>query len=74
MNAEAIQRAIINWDMAFQNRDFNENIKIMNETLLDIFNNFIPNKTSKFDYKKPVWMNEEIRLFLKERLKLTTKY
>ena len=38
VNTEAIQRAIsaFNWDMAFQNKDINEKIKILNETLLNI--------------------------------------
>ena len=44
--------------MAFQNKDINEKIKIPNETLLNIFNNVIPNKISKFDCKKPLWMNQ----------------
>ena len=55
-NTEAIQRAIsaFNWDTAFQNKDINDKSKVLNETLVNIFNNFIPNKISKFDYKKPV--------------------
>ena len=75
-NTEAIQRAnsVFKWDMAFQNNDFNEKIKILNKTLLNIFNNFIPNKISNFGHKKPVWMNKYIALLLKERLKLTKKY
>ena len=60
--------------MAFQNKDINEKIKILNETLLNIFKNFIPNKISKSDYKKLVWMNIEITLLLKKRSKLTKKY
>ena len=53
-STEAIQRVIsaFNRDMAFQNKDINDKIKILNETLLNIFNNFIHNKISKFDYKK----------------------
>ena len=43
--------SVFNWDVAFQNKGINEKIKILNETLLNIFNNFIPNKISKFDYK-----------------------
>ena len=75
-STEAIQRVIsaFNRDMAFQNKDINDKIKILNETLLNIFNNFIPNKISKFDYKKPVWMNKEITLLLKKRSKLIKKY
>ena len=37
--------------MAFQNKDINDKIKILNETLLNIFDNFILNKISRFDYK-----------------------
>ena len=75
-NTGTIQRAIsaFNWDMAFYNKDTNDKIKILNdETLLDIFSNFIPNKISEFDYKKPVWMNKKITLLLKKRSKLKNK-
>ena len=27
---------------------------------MNVFNNFIPNQISKFDYKKPVWMNKRL--------------
>ena len=52
-----------NWDMAFQNKDTNEKNKILNETLLNIFNNFISNKISSFDYKNAVWMNKRLHCF-----------
>ena len=63
-NTEAIQKAIFafNWYMALQNKDINKKIKIMNETSLNIFNDFIPNKISKFDYNKLVWINKEVTL------------
>ena len=60
--------------MAFQNKDINEKNKILNKTLLNIFKNYIPNKISEFDYKKPVWMNKEITLLLKKRSQFTKKY
>ena len=53
--------------MAFQNKDINEKMKIPNETLLNIFNNVIPNKISKFDYKKSVWMNRTYYSSLKKK-------
>ena len=75
-DTEAIQRVIsvFKWYMAFQNKDINEKIKILNGTLFSIFSNFFHNRISRFDYKNPVWMNKEITLFLKKRLKLTKKY
>ena len=51
-----------------------EKIKKLNDTLLNVFTNFIVNKIYKFDYKKPVRMNKEITLLLKKRSKLTKKY
>ena len=64
-NPEVIQKGIsaFNWDMVFQNKDTNEKIKILNETLLNIFNNFISNKISSFDYKNAVWMNKRLHCF-----------
>ena len=60
--------------MALQNKNTNDKNKILSETLLNIFNNFIPKKISKLDYKNPVWMSKEIALLLKRRSKLTRKY
>ena len=70
MNPEAIQRAIsvVNWIMALQNKDINDKLKILNETLLNIFNNFIPNKISKFYYKKQVSMNLLDYIILEEKI------
>ena len=33
---------------------------MLTETLMNMFNNFIPNRILKFDYKKPAWMNGKI--------------
>ena len=73
---EAIQRAIsvFNWIMLFQNKDINEKFKILYVNLSNIINNLTPNKISKLDYKKPVWINKEITLLLDRRSKLTNKY
>ena len=43
----------------------------MNETLLNIFGNYIPNKKIKCDYRQPSWMNDNIKRKLKQRTKLT---
>ena len=36
---------------------------------MNMFNNFIPNKTSKLDFKKLVWMNKETVSYLKKNIK-----
>ena len=76
MNTDAKQGAfsIFNWDIAFQNRDINETNEILNESSLNIFNNFILNNISRFYYKKLLRMNKMIILFLKKRSKPTKKY
>ena len=42
--------------------------------MLNIFNNSIPHKIKKFDYKTPEWINKSIKLALKKRSKLTKRY
>ena len=48
--------SIFNWTLAFQNKDINEKTKILTETLMNIFNNFIPNRISKFDRNQYEWI------------------
>ena len=66
-NIESMQRAICrcNLDLVSQNKNSKKKIKILTETLMDIFNNCISSKTAKFDFKKPAWMNKEIFSYLK---------
>ena len=61
---ESIQKAISNfdWPKAFRNKNANENCKL----LMNIFRNYIPNKTNNFDYKTPEWMNTLIISALKK--------
>ena len=44
------------------------------ETLMNIFNNFIPNKAAKLDFKKPAWMIEEIVILEMKINKRVMKY
>ena len=48
--------------------------KSLNNILLNIFRNFIPNKVIKFDYKYPNRMNCKIISSLRNRSKLTKRY
>ena len=73
---ECIQKSIytFDWTRSLENRNCNEKSKILSETLLNIFHNFIPYKTKRIDYKTPEWINRSIKLFLKKRSKLTKRY
>ena len=56
-DTESIQKAISNfdWPKAFRNKNANENCKLLMDTFMNIFRNYIPHKTKKFDYKTPEW-------------------
>ena len=60
-----------NWEKAFVNIFVDRKVDLLNETLLNIFRNYIPNKKIKFNYCQPPWMNDNIKRCLKERSKLT---
>ena len=63
-----------NWNRAFENLSVDEKVELLNDTLLNIFWNYIPNKKMKCDYRQPPWMNDNIKKSLKQRSKLTKIY
>ena len=71
-NIENIKKAIsnFNWNKAFENLAVDEKVALLNQTLLNIFRNFIPKK-SKCGYQQLPWMSNETKNLLKERSKLT---
>ena len=48
------------WEQALSNRSINKNISILNETIINIMSNYIPNEIKVFDDQKPPWINAEI--------------
>ena len=56
-DTESIQKAISNfdWPKAFRNKNANENCKLLMDTFMNIFRNYIPHKTKKFDYRTSEW-------------------
>ena len=48
-----------------------EKVALLNQTLLNIFRNYIPNKKIKCDYRQPPWMTNKTKNLLRERSKLT---
>ena len=69
----SVQRAIenFNWQYAFERKTINEKVEIFSEILMNIFNNYVLHKLTKFNYKQPQWMNLEISSSLRKRAKLT---
>ena len=61
-DSEKIRKALdlVNWERLFSNKDINTQVSIFNETILNVFSNYVPNKYITIDDKDPVWMNETI--------------
>ena len=75
-NMENIKYAIsnFNWGKAFETLSVDRKVKHLNETLLTICRNYIPNKKVKCDYCQLPWINDNIESFLKQGSKLTKIY
>ena len=66
-NIESRQKSVksVKCKTLFNNRTVNKQVSIFNETMINIFSNFAPNKLVKFDDSNPPWMNE----FIKNQIK-----
>ena len=51
--------ASFNWDRALSNSSIDKKISILNETIINVMSNYIPNERKVFDDQKPPWMNVE---------------
>ena len=73
---ENIQQSVsgIDRDFMFQGKTVNQKLNFLNECLLNVFRNFIPNQKVKFNYKDPPWMTETVKSKLRERSDLVKRY
>ena len=69
-NIENINKAISNfsWARAFENISLDKKVELLNETLLNIYRNYIRNRKTKCDYRQPPWITDSIKKFLKKDL------
>ena len=65
---------MVNWERLFSKKDINTQVSILNETILNVFSNYVPNKYITIDDKDPVWMNETIKLKIKAKYNMYKKY
>ena len=63
-----------NWENAFYGKDINSQVELFNETLMNIFCNFIPNKMQTVRDSDPSWMNDDIKNRVKLKHKLYHRY
>ena len=57
-----------NCERAFLNTSVNEQVNIVNRTILNILSNFIPHKTIVCDDKDPPWINNLIKTLIQEKM------
>ena len=63
-----------NWDHLFLNKDVNQQVKILTDTLFNVFSNFTPNKVVTFDDRDPPWMTEFIKLKIQQHNSIYKNY
>ena len=64
----------VNWERLFDEKDLNSQVVTLNETILDVFRNYVPNKYINIDDEDPVWMNEIIKSKRETKNKLYQQY
>ena len=51
----------INWERLFDKKDLNAQVIALNQTFLNVFQNYVPNKYITVDDKDLIWMNEIVK-------------
>ena len=72
---EQINRAIslFDWQRSLSPLDVNKQVDLFNETILNIFRNFMPNKTFTHHSKDPPWVSQGIKTSLRKKARLYKK-
>ena len=72
----SINRAIdiFDWVNSFKGKNVHEQVHFFNKTILNIFHNYIPNKTILCNDKDPPWFNNEIRRILNKKNQIFEQY
>ena len=65
---------LVNWESLFDQKDINAQLVAFNETILNVFRNYVPNKYIAVDDKDPVRMNETIKSKITAKNVLCKKY
>ena len=58
---------MIDWNKLFSNANVEKQVNILNETLFNIFSNFVRSKVITINDRDPPWINEEIKCEIKSQ-------
>ena len=59
--------AFFDWEKVLWKTSVDGKVAIFNRSILNIFNNFIPHETIWCNDRAPTWLNDKIRLLIKEK-------
>ena len=65
---------LVNSERLFNKKKIDAQVAVFNETMLNIFRNYVPDKYVTINDKDPVWMNETIKLKIKAKNNMYNKY
>ena len=57
----------INWQNLFLNKDVHQQVRTLNDTIINFFSNFVSNKIVTFDERDPPWTTEYIKTKIQQR-------
>ena len=58
---------MIDWNKLFSNANVEKQVNILNDTLFNIFPNFVRSKVITINDRDPPWINEEIKCEIKSQ-------
>ena len=58
---------MIDWNKLFSNANIEKQVNILNDTLFNIFSNFVRSKVITINDRDPPWINEEIKCEIKSQ-------
>ena len=71
-NNKAIE--MFNWEKLFQNKNIHDQLKLFNETIVNIVSNYIPNKFITCNEKDLPWLNDHIKRLINLKNEIFIKY
>ena len=75
--SESVINAALNkvdWGFLFSNKRVNQQVIIFNQTVMNIFSNFVPNKFVTLNDRDPSWMTSNIKDKINYRNSIYRKY
>ena len=65
---------MLNWERLFDRKDINVQVIALNETILNVFRNYVPKKYITVNDKDPVWMKKTIKSKFKAKAEFFKQY